>query len=366
MDNRKERYLNFELLKIISMLFVIMIHFLGHGKVLETAEFNTIEYYIYWFFRAAGYVCVNCFVLITGYFMSNSEVKISKIVKIEIQTIFYTILLWVVTLIISGRNFALKDLLMNITPVSSGIYWYVTVYIMLLVLSPGLNCIVENISRKTFLNILKCLLLYASIIPTFFYWSRNNISKGRDIVWFITLYLMAAYIKKYNVRLKKKFSLLIYLCGSVVLVLSNALIGNATLIILGEIKSADLLYANNSIVVVITSFAFFLFFKEIKIKKTSYSNKSEWLASLSFGAYLFHENIIFREVLWDIIKPARFIDTDFAIIKTIAFMIASVCMIFVIGVILEWLRLKLFKLVGIDRGEHIMTTFIEEKFDIKK
>lgn len=361
----KKRDINFELLRILLMLFVIMMHFLGHGKVLQLAKFNTIDYYIYWLFRAMAYPCVNCFVFLSGYYMTKSSLKISKICRLELQVLFYAIVLWIITILVGGRTFAVKDFLYSITPVCSNIYWYVTAYILLLIISPLFNHAIANMTKKMYLLTLAVLIFYTSMLPTFFYWTRNYISKGRDLLWFIVLYLIAGYIKKYNVKWRKRTSILVYSLCCLSMVLSNAVVGNITLILLGNIKAVDILYMNNSPIILIESVALFLFFKEMKVEKLNGNNHVIYISAMSFGAYLFHENIFFREWLWKTVNPSRYIYDNFAIIKTLIFMLITVISIFFMGVILEIFRTKLFKISGITKIEHFIANKIDNQIMTK-
>ena len=343
----------------MSMLFVIIMHFLGHGKILEKATFNTIDYYVYWLFRALAYPCVNCFVILSGYYMTKSRIKISKIFRLEFQVIFYSVVLWGISIFVGSRSFSSKEFLYSVTPVSSSGYWYVTTYILLLVISPFLNYAIEFLSRKAFLISISFLLFYTSVIPTFLYWSRNYISKGRDLLWFIVLYLLAGYIRKYDIKCKKKMCLIIYGGSSILMILSNAVIGNITLKLFGNVKATDFFYANNSIVILVGSVALFLFFKDIKIKQCLVFNQVVCISAASFGTYLFHENIFFRDWLWEVICPSRYMFGEFAIVKTLGFMFLSVNIIFGIGVILEIFRIKLFKIIKLEKLERVIAKKVD-------
>lgn len=73
---------NIELLRVISMFQIGILHALGHGGVLAACEFGTIEYYVLYFIEALCMVSVNVFVLISGYFLVQGKIKISRITKL--------------------------------------------------------------------------------------------------------------------------------------------------------------------------------------------------------------------------------------------------------------------------------------------
>lgn len=74
-NSLKIRNSNLELLRIVSMILIIMHHYAVHGgfDLLNTElDLNRIWIQI---LSIGGKIGVNCFVLITGYFMINSKFK---------------------------------------------------------------------------------------------------------------------------------------------------------------------------------------------------------------------------------------------------------------------------------------------------
>mgnify|MGYP003300139632 CR=1 FL=1 len=78
-----------ELLRIISMLMIIVLHMLGHGGILSSVAPTQSKYYFCWSLEGFCYIAVNCFVLITGYFMSSSKLKIEKIIYTSIIKVLW-------------------------------------------------------------------------------------------------------------------------------------------------------------------------------------------------------------------------------------------------------------------------------------
>lgn len=352
------RLMNFEAIRIISMLFVVMMHVLGHGKILEECKFGTTAFYIFWFIRIAAYPCVNCFVLLSGYFMINSHVNISKIVRLDLQVIFFSIICNIIALFF-GENVSFIDWIHAITPFASGNYWYVTSYIMLMIMSPFLNAAINRFNRKQHFKIIVIFLIVTCIIPTFLYWSRNYISMGRDLVWFITLYVIASYISKYNISLNKYYSFIGYILSICILIISMVFVGLLTNRILGYPKKVDILINNNSIFMLAESVFLFLLFKEIKLRSCFLKKVIAIFSPLSFGVYLFHENYVLRSRLWDLLKPNQFLNSYFGIIKTILFLLFLVILIFLVGCGLEFARRKL--LGKINKKIEEMAVVIEKK-----
>ena len=85
MEKTKERKSNFELLKIILAIFVIIVHYCTYSKggAEISIEKGTFNYCLMNFMQSAAIIAVNTFILITGYFMCDKkEIKLSKPIKL--------------------------------------------------------------------------------------------------------------------------------------------------------------------------------------------------------------------------------------------------------------------------------------------
>ena len=101
-------------------------------------------------------MCVNCFVLISGYFLINSKFKLKKVLNLYLVTIFYSILLFIPHCILYG--FSLSNFIKSCLPLLMGTYWFITTYVVLYLLSPFLNILIKNLSKKQYLISLGILI----------------------------------------------------------------------------------------------------------------------------------------------------------------------------------------------------------------
>ena len=90
----KTRESNIELLRIFSMFFIVLFHFALHGVVKYYGINNTLTEHFNNCFTSfllyGGKLGVDIFILITGYFMINSSLKLKHFFKIYILTIIYS------------------------------------------------------------------------------------------------------------------------------------------------------------------------------------------------------------------------------------------------------------------------------------
>lgn len=91
----KKRNSNIEFLRIIAMLMVVTLHMLNFGGLLEKSNTTTLKGFLIWFLESLCFVAVDCYVLIGSYFLSDSKFKIKRIIKLWVQTFFYSILMYV-------------------------------------------------------------------------------------------------------------------------------------------------------------------------------------------------------------------------------------------------------------------------------
>lgn len=79
----KERHSNLELLRIISMLFILSHHLSVHGDFKDIWITILLNNKIWLrFIQLEGKVGVNIFVMISGYFLvSSNRIKLSKVLK---------------------------------------------------------------------------------------------------------------------------------------------------------------------------------------------------------------------------------------------------------------------------------------------
>ena len=72
--DKKERNSNIELFRIIVMLLIVAHHYvLGYGTLMHDNPMTVQSWFLY-FWGMWGKTGINCFVLITGYYMCKSDI----------------------------------------------------------------------------------------------------------------------------------------------------------------------------------------------------------------------------------------------------------------------------------------------------
>ena len=86
-----------------------------------------------------GKLGVDIFVLITGYFMIVSNCKFTKVVKLYLTTLLYSLLFLVVAYIYGEHHVPSRILYSSLFPFGGNAYWFITTYLMLYIFVPYLH-----------------------------------------------------------------------------------------------------------------------------------------------------------------------------------------------------------------------------------
>ena len=218
----KKRMANIELLRIVSMMMVVMLHYLGKGNLLPaTTGAMGLKGYVAWGMESLCIVAVNVYMLISGYFLVESGFKLHRVIELWCQVLFYTILVPLVLIalgILPASIFNIYHILQTILPVQMEHYWFITAYIIMYLLSPVLSVAAKNMSKEQLKGTIMGLLLFFAVSKSVLPVELTIDNKGYDGLWFICVYLVAAYMRLYGISFftKKETGcrgLLVYLLG---------------------------------------------------------------------------------------------------------------------------------------------------------
>lgn len=148
----KIRKSNFELLRIISMFFIIIWHIIIHGHMIENCQNETIKTLLI-ILEYIIVVHVNSFVLVTGYFQSQNKFKPKKLLTLIFQVIFYSITIYLCTIklgLVTEYNYLTIFDKFNLNAL--GDYWFIKTYIILYIFSDYINKFIESLDKKQLYN----------------------------------------------------------------------------------------------------------------------------------------------------------------------------------------------------------------------
>lgn len=321
-----ERNSSIELLRIISMFFIIGHHLSIHSglQLLDSLDINTIWVKI---LSVGGKWGVDIFVLISSYFSIDTQFKPKKIIKFILQVTFYAVSIFLI--LICGGLVSLNDsisfgqaLFRTIFNIPYIEYWFATTFFLLFMISPYINRFLKSADETTHRSLILILLIAWSIFPTFFsaQFDFNNLG------WFVTLHLIATYIRLYPKKVFENKTLLSILA-----------ISNYVLVIILVMDCTTILNrynTANSTLILISAISTFILFTRLNFKNRVINT----ISATTFGIYLIHDNQYMRPYLWQIIcKNQEYYSTSNFIPHTIVCIIG----IFVICSVIEGIRIIL-------------------------
>ena len=118
-SKRFSRNYSLDLLRIIAMFLIVLIHSITHNGILDIIlhqPWSATKSYIYTVY-AFSHICVNCYVLLSGYFLVRSRFNLHKLLCLWIQTVFYTILFKSIFMACGVIPFSITSLLSCFFPI---------------------------------------------------------------------------------------------------------------------------------------------------------------------------------------------------------------------------------------------------------
>lgn len=281
----KARQSNIELLRILSICGVVVLHYNGN------VAFNylipgTLNFYILYGLEVLFACAVNLFVLLSGYFLSKSgQRRVVRALELIIQVIMIGAVKYVALNLFSGQPMSLRSLVGAMLPNN----YFVTLYIVVYLLSPYINVLLDKLSAKRFGILLGlCLCLFA-VWPTIldmaaeltgihlsgmYTTNMGGSQAGYSGINFILMYLIGAYLRRYgfggNAR-RVQLLLALVICVGILYVWQRFLAQSARA------------YCNPFVIFI--GIILFLLFERIEIR----SRVVNTLAKGAFTCFLFHD-----------------------------------------------------------------------------
>ncbi|MGY3777448.1 acyltransferase [Isobaculum melis] len=347
----KKRQSNLEVLRIISMLLIILHHYSVHGNW----DFQTANGFQKIFIETAaigGKIGVNVFVLISGYFLVSSKFNLKKVVMLISQIFFYSCSILLFFKFVLHYPFSIQAIATSLLPTTFNVYWFATTYVALYLLFPYLNIFIKNISQQGLKHLLILSFILLSLVP-----GMKHLVSGmlflNAIVWFIFLYLIAAYIRLYGqtfrCQMKHYIWGLLLSLGFIILSFPGIDYIKAHVPLLGYLNTIYFTEMN-TVPVLIISVCLFLIFNQLDLGVRPWINL---IAKTTFGIYLIHDNVLVRPFLWQqLAKNAIFLHSKWLFLH----MIVSVCIVFIFCCIIELIRMYCIEPIYAKLVDQVMET----------
>lgn len=290
------------------MLLIIVYHFNLHTVFTNMFDQNSVTFLLHEFCLDWGETSVLAFILISGYYLITQPFKLKKIINIVIVVTFYSIVLTIVAASFNIIQFDGHYALEMIFPIISTSYWFVTYYIVLLLLQPFLNILLNGITKSRYILLLSLLIfltVMTKIIPV------TPMISSSQMISLILAYSIGGYFRRFPsiiTNSKKTGPVLITIC------VIYSLLFNHYLIDTYYKKTVDITYGY-------WPFFIFMIISLIVILVIllwdRVQNKTKYLFIASISLYLISLPIIAYTKQWGIINDFKRPDCGFCLISAI-------------------------------------------------
>ena len=205
-----KRHWELELLRIFSMFLIVATHYFASDDSpsrIDPALAQSWKSALHAVTIMPGQVGVTIFVLISAYFLSRStRSPLTRVAKIWIQTFIYSCGLWgayfVLSHLVGSSQYFVnpRSILMSVFPVTFGAYWFISAYVVMVIVAPYINILLDATSARQH-GALLCLSLWITFI-----WHILNPANTwafTDASYLCTLYLIGALIRRHEDRLPR-------------------------------------------------------------------------------------------------------------------------------------------------------------------
>lgn len=318
---KQVRQANFELLRIVAILLISMMHGIrsAYGS---TYLINDIAHVIV---TAIGNMGVTLFVLIAGFF--SIKLRPSKVLWLWSVVLFYSLFIFAFHCIDGDILFEegnirpfIKEFYWALTPFSTGTWWFISSYMILLLLSPLFNKAADCISRIHFIYLLFILLCFYSLSPTILLHSFTNEPCGKSLQNMIFIYFIGRYIAKYGMpSIIRENSIFILLCCITIIFVVNFFIFDPLFM------SKD-----NNLLIIIGSICVFQLFSKLSITGEQSGKTIRYIATYAFPIYLLNTFLL------DLLEPYYIGFRESW--KFLFYYVLSQCIIICISFVIELIR----------------------------
>ena len=316
------------------MVMIVAHHFAVHGGFVLNYHSLSLNQCWVQFLLMGGKIGVNIFILISGYFLIDSKkFNISKILKFIMQLLTYSLLTFAIGMLLHIQPFNFKQLIRHCLPITFRLWWFASTYIVLYIISPYLNKFLNSLKRKEYkYYLLLCTFMWC-LIPTL----TSRSFESNNLIWFIYLYSLAGYIKKYYKSkngYKTLFRCFISTLVWIILTFLSTLIFDVVALKVSFIsKYTTYFFGMQKLPILMISASLFLGFLHMNMENNKIINS---IASTTFGIYLIHDSYFGRNIIWlRLFKNSSFLNSNWLI----PYSLFAIFTVFITCSFIEFLRI---------------------------
>ena len=361
----KHRSSNLELFRVICMMMIVAHHYVvNSGLITEegpiTMNPTSVNSLFLSVFGAWGKVGINCFMMITGYYMCTSKITFRKFLKLMGQIYLYKWLIFGALFVAGYETFSLHRVFGLLMPIGALEHNFTSCFVVFWLTIPFLNIFLHNITKRQHELLLILSFGCYTLMGTIPYFKIMF----NYVTWFVILYFLASYIrlypnKYYFNRGLWKWLAIISVCMSIISVVGIQWFRG--------LKGTYFLVSDcNRFFAVFIAVSSFLWFKNMNIKYSKIINN---MGAATFGVLLIHANSeAMRVWLWkDTVDVVG--HYSLPLVSLILYSFVSVLIIFIICNLIDQLRICIIEKVLLNwydnrlsvKADHFVNKMLENQ-----
>lgn len=359
------RNLGLDLLRALAMFFVICQHIIGQGGLMENAAAGSAKYHFLSFLHILVYCAVDIYGITTGWLMCEKQFKLSRVVKIWLTTVFWSVAVSCCFFILAPESRSIKEAVSMFFPLLRGRYWFFTAYFIVMLVSPALNVLINSLSKRQYHLLFAALFVIFGVIPV---GALGNdvlrITTGHHFSWMIVLYLIGGYMKLHSTLTADDSASkppIIWLLGYI-LCAAVHFAYRFVMLNTGLNRIAFVFMSYPSPLIFGEAVCLFRYFQETGKNIRSDGIVGKLLAFAAPGVYAVYVIHVHPSVFWseEILSLFRSWDS-MNCVQVLAAMVVTALFVFAVCVLLDKGRQWLFRLLGIDRAADRISDWVEKK-----
>lgn len=322
MDHAKTRNTNIEFLRIMSIFSIMFLHMYRHAS--EGAIFDSgvsLNHLFLVLFGSWGLVGTFLFIIISSYFLIDSqEFKLGKLLNLVLCTSLYSVVSLCFSRAYLGDYISIKEIIKAVLSPVLDSYWYITGYIVLYMLHPILNTVINKLTTIELSRV-----VVAGFVLCFVYKYIYVAAPIGNVELFLSVYFGMALFKRVQGTIDYRKIYFVGRCAALIVVF----LGILHMLLYSRISIVKYIYAQSiskfSPFMLVIAFALFCMCIN---RRPSYSKSIGLLSRAVLPVYLIHESDYMSSILWDYIFKIEVIYSKsyFAILFLgIAVLIFSIC-----------------------------------------
>ena len=317
------------MLMIVAHHYIVCSGLTGEGGPLSEGTMTANSLFLR-LFGMWGKVGINCFLMITGYFMCKSLITVRKWVKLFLEVYFYKLFISSIFFVSGAASLSLKSIVDTLLPIHSLHRNFTDCFLVFYLTIPFWNILIRNMTDRQHKLLLLLLL--------FFYTCLGSVPmftiEFNYITWFGIIYLIASYIRLHPIPLFNKDSL----WGAITLVLVILSLGSVTFIHWKTFAGYFFVSDCNKVLAVLVAVSSFLWFKNLNVPQSKIINA---IGASTFGVLLIQSNSGYMmKWLWgDMFDVVGHFSLP--LVELIFYSVTVVLVVFFVCNILDQLRIQL-------------------------